>query len=101
MDKPTMSSLISGHSVGLQPSRVPPHHLARWNPELSGAPVAPAFSLVHHPFYADPGCLIYELAALSPPFNAPNERQLSVKIKAGKCRRLPSKFSDDLQRAVR
>jgi len=47
------------------------------------------------------GCLIYELATLSPPFNGANERQLSVKIKAGKCRRLPSKFSDELQRTVR
>lgn len=47
------------------------------------------------------GCLIYELATLSPPFNGANERQLSVKIKAGKYRRLPSKFSDELQRTVR
>lgn len=47
------------------------------------------------------GCLIYEMAALAPPFDAANQLALAVKINTGKFPRLPEKYSDELYRAVR
>ncbi|GMI28226.1 hypothetical protein TeGR_g9659 [Tetraparma gracilis] len=44
------------------------------------------------------GCIIYELAALRPPFDAPNQLALAVKINEGKFKRLPAVFSDELER---
>jgi len=46
------------------------------------------------------GCLVYELCALAPPFTAPNQKMLAVKIKEGKFRRVPSKYSDELQVSI-
>uniref|UniRef100_H2YS06 Serine/threonine-protein kinase Nek2 n=2 Tax=Ciona savignyi TaxID=51511 RepID=H2YS06_CIOSA len=46
------------------------------------------------------GCLIYELCALVPPFTAPNQKLLAVKIKEGQFRRIPSKYSNDLQECI-
>lgn len=46
------------------------------------------------------GCLIYELAALYPPFEATNQFDLGKKIKAGRFARVPAHYSDDLQRAI-
>ncbi|XP_041467819.1 serine/threonine-protein kinase Nek2-like [Lytechinus variegatus] len=42
------------------------------------------------------GCLLYELCSLSPPFTAPNQAALAVKIKGGHFRRLPVQYSSDL-----
>jgi NIMA (never in mitosis gene a)-related kinase len=42
------------------------------------------------------GCLLYELAALRPPFEATNHLSLAMKIKAGKYERIPVKYSEDL-----
>jgi serine/threonine protein kinase len=47
------------------------------------------------------GCLIYELAALAPPFEANNQLALAVKIKAGRVNRLPDSFSEELSGVVR
>ncbi len=47
------------------------------------------------------GCLLYELAALAPPFEAANQLALAVKIKAGKVSRLPEGYSDELNNVVR
>jgi NIMA (never in mitosis gene a)-related kinase len=44
------------------------------------------------------GCIIYELAALRPPFDAANQLALAVKINAGQFKRLPSNYSDELER---
>lgn len=46
------------------------------------------------------GCLIYELCSLVPPFTAPNQRLLAVKIKEGSFRPIPSKYSVNLQSCV-
>ena len=46
------------------------------------------------------GCIIYELAALRPPFDASNQVALAVKINEGRFDRLPRCFSEDLMRAV-
>lgn len=46
------------------------------------------------------GCLVYELCALLPPFTAANQNLLAVKIKDGKFRRIPSKYSDKLQECI-
>jgi len=46
------------------------------------------------------GCLIYELAALNPPFVASNQYDLIDKIKIGEFARIPDHYSDDLQRVI-
>lgn len=46
------------------------------------------------------GCVLYEMAALKPPFEAANQLSLAEKIKNGKFDRLPSKYSEELQRVV-
>ncbi|KAK2864185.1 hypothetical protein Q7C36_003339 [Tachysurus vachellii] len=42
------------------------------------------------------GCLLYELCALSPPFTAYNQEELAEKITEGKFRRIPYRYSDEL-----
>ncbi|KAI4895807.1 hypothetical protein NFI96_021982 [Prochilodus magdalenae] len=42
------------------------------------------------------GCLLYELCALSPPFTAYNQKDLAEKIKEGKFRRIPYRYSEEL-----
>ncbi|KRX08239.1 Protein kinase-like domain [Pseudocohnilembus persalinus] len=44
------------------------------------------------------GCLLYEMAALRPPFEATNHLSLAIKIKAGKFERLPMRYSEELQK---
>ena len=48
-----------------------------------------------------PGCLIYELAALAPPFRAQNHLALATKIRAGVFERIPARYSEELQRLIR
>jgi len=47
------------------------------------------------------GCLLYELCALSPPFDASNQEQLSAKIINGSYYRIPSIYSDDLTSLIK
>jgi NIMA (never in mitosis gene a)-related kinase len=47
------------------------------------------------------GCLLYELAALRPPFHASNQLALAMKINAGRFERIPKHYSDNLYRAIR
>ncbi|KAK2856107.1 hypothetical protein Q5P01_004842 [Channa striata] len=42
------------------------------------------------------GCLLYELCALSPPFTAYNQKELAEKIRGGKFRRIPFRYSEEL-----
>ncbi|NXD28292.1 NEK2 kinase, partial [Spelaeornis formosus] len=42
------------------------------------------------------GCLMYELCALSPPFTAYNQKELAEKIREGRFRRIPYRYSDEL-----
>ncbi|XP_072906990.1 serine/threonine-protein kinase Nek2 isoform X1 [Hemitrygon akajei] len=42
------------------------------------------------------GCLLYELCALTPPFTAFNQKELAEKIREGKFRRIPFRYSDEL-----
>ena len=46
------------------------------------------------------GCLMYELCALSPPFTATNQKALEAKIRIGKFRPIPSRYSQDLSDLV-
>lgn len=46
------------------------------------------------------GCVVYELCALSPPFDASNQAELTHKIKQGLVPALPRQYSRDLQEAV-
>eukprot|EP01138_Halocafeteria_seosinensis_P015834 gb/GECG01016159.1/.p1 GENE.gb/GECG01016159.1/~~gb/GECG01016159.1/.p1 ORF type:complete len:464 (+),score=76.18 gb/GECG01016159.1/:1-1392(+) len=77
-----------------------------------------AYTNVGTPFYMSPeminemryneksdiwalGCLLYEMCALAPPFEAQNHLSLAVKINSGKFNRIPTRYSDDLHRAIR
>ncbi|EDL12978.1 NIMA (never in mitosis gene a)-related expressed kinase 2, isoform CRA_b, partial [Mus musculus] len=42
------------------------------------------------------GCLLYELCALMPPFTAFNQKELAGKIREGRFRRIPYRYSDGL-----
>jgi len=46
------------------------------------------------------GCLLYEFAALNPPFEAKTAPALAIKIRAGHFEKLPSLYSDELWRVV-
>ncbi len=47
------------------------------------------------------GCVLYEMGALRPPFNASNQVALAVKINAGSFARLPNKYSDALNNVIK
>ncbi|EQC39355.1 NEK protein kinase, variant [Saprolegnia diclina VS20] len=47
------------------------------------------------------GCLLYEMAALAPPFDATNQLALAKKINAGKFARIPDAYSEDLFQAIK
>eukprot|EP00164_Ancoracysta_twista_P027733 GFYU01054806.1.p1 GENE.GFYU01054806.1~~GFYU01054806.1.p1 ORF type:complete len:429 (+),score=165.12 GFYU01054806.1:78-1364(+) len=47
------------------------------------------------------GCLIYEMCALVPPFEAHNTLALATKIKIGRFPRLSSSYSEELNKATR
>jgi serine/threonine protein kinase len=46
------------------------------------------------------GCIIYEMASLKPPFQSTNIIDLSKKIDQGKFKRIPNKFSEELQNLI-
>lgn len=46
------------------------------------------------------GCLLFEMAALHPPFQAKSHAELASKINKGQIEPLPSRYSDDLKRLV-
>ena len=46
------------------------------------------------------GCLVYELAALRPPFDASNAVSLAVKINQGRYARIPSRYSKELMDTI-
>ena len=46
------------------------------------------------------GCLLFEMAALHPPFQAKSHAELAGKINKGQIEPLPSRYSDDLKRLV-
>ncbi|XP_055966763.1 serine/threonine-protein kinase Nek2 [Sorex fumeus] len=46
------------------------------------------------------GCLLYELCALMPPFTAFNQKELAGKIREGKFRRIPYRYSEELNSLI-
>lgn len=46
------------------------------------------------------GCLLYEMTALRPPFQAKSHAELAAKINKGHVDKIPAKYSDDLQRVI-
>ena len=46
------------------------------------------------------GCLLYEMAALKPPFEASNHLTLAIKIKGAKFERVPMRYSEELQNVI-
>lgn len=76
-----------------------------------------AYSHVGTPYYMSPeqideikyneksdiwslGCFLYELASLNPPFEATNHLSLALKIKSGKIERIPTRYSEELNRVI-
>ncbi|CDW86995.1 serine threonine-protein kinase nek2 [Stylonychia lemnae] len=47
------------------------------------------------------GCIVYEMAALRPPFQAENSLSLALKIKSGQFNKLPTRYSEELNRSIR
>ena len=47
------------------------------------------------------GCIVYEMAALKPPFTADNQLALALKIKEGQFKRIPPKYSEELMRTIK
>ncbi|NXK96609.1 NEK2 kinase, partial [Formicarius rufipectus] len=47
------------------------------------------------------GCLLYELCALSPPFTASSQKELAEKIREGKFRRIPYRYSEQLNELLK
>jgi NIMA (never in mitosis gene a)-related kinase 2 len=46
------------------------------------------------------GCLLYEMVSLNPPFQAKSHAELASKISKGKVDRIPSRYSEDLQKVL-
>jgi NIMA (never in mitosis gene a)-related kinase 2 len=46
------------------------------------------------------GCLIYQLAALKPPFDGANAYKLGMNINAGRYSRIPNKYSQELMNVI-
>jgi len=46
------------------------------------------------------GCFLYEITTLNPPFEATNHFTLAKKIKAGKTDKIPTIYSEDLQKTI-
>uniref|UniRef100_A0A7S4J805 non-specific serine/threonine protein kinase n=1 Tax=Guillardia theta TaxID=55529 RepID=A0A7S4J805_GUITH len=46
------------------------------------------------------GCIVYEIAALRPPFDAQNQMELAHFIREGKFSRIPDLYSPDLHRVI-
>lgn len=47
------------------------------------------------------GCLVYEMATLAPPFDAPDQHALAEKISSAKVGRIASHYSDGLYQMIR
>ena len=47
------------------------------------------------------GCVLFEMAALKPPFRADNHLNLAMRIKDGKLKRIPCEYTEDLDKAIR
>ena len=47
------------------------------------------------------GCIVYEMASLHPPFYAENQLSLALKIKQGVFKRIPTRYSEELMRAIK
>ncbi|CAD6886423.1 unnamed protein product [Tilletia laevis] len=47
------------------------------------------------------GCIAYELCARKPPFDAANQADLTIKIKAGEVPHLPAQYSPELGKVIR
>lgn len=71
-----------------------------------GTPLYMSPELVSHHSYDDKsdiwalGCVIYEMAARSPPFRAYGQQQLNGKIKYGEIKRIPNEYSEELWQVI-
>jgi NIMA (never in mitosis gene a)-related kinase len=46
------------------------------------------------------GCIVYEMSALKPPFDANNQVELAACIREGRFVRIPDDYSSDLHRVI-
>ncbi|KAM6354803.1 serine/threonine-protein kinase Nek2 isoform 1-T1 [Podargus strigoides] len=78
------------------------HHDTSFAKTFVGTPYYMSPEQMNHMLYNEKsdiwslGCLLYELCALSPPFRAYNQKELAEKIREGKFRRIPYRYSEKL-----
>ncbi|CAM9867415.1 unnamed protein product [Bubo scandiacus] len=83
------------------------HHDTSFAKTFVGTPYYMSPEQVNHMSYNEKsdiwslGCLLYELCALSPPFRAYNQKELAEKIREGKFRRIPYRYSEQLNELLK
>ncbi|NWI88466.1 NEK2 kinase, partial [Pitta sordida] len=83
------------------------HHDTSFAKTFVGTPYYMSPEQVNHTSYNEKsdiwslGCLLYELCALLPPFTAYNQKELTEKIREGKFRRIPYRYSEELNELLK
>ncbi|NXP56082.1 NEK2 kinase, partial [Heliornis fulica] len=83
------------------------HHDTSFAKTFVGTPYYMSPEQMNHTSYNEKsdiwslGCLLYELCALLPPFRAYNQKELAEKIREGKFRRIPYRYSEQLNELLK
>ncbi|OXB58746.1 hypothetical protein ASZ78_000087 [Callipepla squamata] len=83
------------------------HHDTSFAKTFVGTPYYMSPEQINHMSYNEKsdiwslGCLLYELCALTPPFTAYNQKELAEKIREGKFRRIPYRYSEQLNELLK
>ncbi|XP_048736337.1 serine/threonine-protein kinase Nek2-like isoform X2 [Ostrea edulis] len=82
------------------------HHETSFAKTFVGTPYYMSPELVNNMSYNEKsdiwsmGCMLYEMCALYPPFTATNQQDLNKKICIGDYKRIPSRYSEDLDTII-
>ncbi|XP_052700276.1 serine/threonine-protein kinase Nek2-like isoform X1 [Crassostrea angulata] len=82
------------------------HHETSFAKTFVGTPYYMSPELVNNMSYNEKsdiwsmGCMLYEICALHPPFTASNQQDLNKKICIGDYKRIPSRYSEDLNTII-
>ncbi|XP_062609239.1 serine/threonine-protein kinase Nek2-like isoform X1 [Saccostrea cucullata] len=82
------------------------HHETSFAKTFVGTPYYMSPELVNNMSYNEKsdiwsmGCMLYEMCALHPPFTASNQQDLNKKICVGDYKRIPSRYSEDLNSII-
>ncbi|NXJ11959.1 NEK2 kinase, partial [Odontophorus gujanensis] len=83
------------------------HHDTSFAKTFVGTPYYMSPEQINHMSYNEKsdiwslGCLLYELCALTPPFTAYNQKELAEKIREGKFKRIPYRYSEQLNELLK